>query len=126
VLGFERAGRDAERVFAVLAKRFEKYALTLHPQKTRLIALHRPSSKDRGRERSGRATVVSTFLGSLCTGVVLGRATGSCAVRRRRVGLSRALRAVEAWCRRHRHTPVRWQHQQLSSSKLRGHDAYYG
>jgi hypothetical protein len=34
---------------AVLAKRFEKYTLTLHPQKTRLIALHRPNSNDRGR-----------------------------------------------------------------------------
>src|ERR1019366_7377148 len=45
VLGFERQ-EDAERVFAVLAKRFEKYALTLHPQKTRLTALHRPGSDD--------------------------------------------------------------------------------
>jgi Group II intron, maturase-specific domain len=39
--------------------------------------------------------------------------------------LSRALRAIEAWCRRHHHTPVRWQREQLSS-KLRGHYAYYG
>jgi group II intron reverse transcriptase/maturase len=52
VLGFERQ-EDAERVFAVLAKRFEKYALTLHPQKTRLIALHRPGSKDRDRSGPG-------------------------------------------------------------------------
>jgi hypothetical protein len=41
VLGFERQ-EDAERVFAVLAKRFEKYALTLHSKKTRLIARQVP------------------------------------------------------------------------------------
>ena len=28
---------DAEKVLAVLPKRFEKYGLTLHPEKTRLI-----------------------------------------------------------------------------------------
>jgi hypothetical protein len=52
VLGFERH-EDAERVFAVLGKRFAKYALTLHPQKTRLLALHRPGSKDRTRSGPG-------------------------------------------------------------------------
>ena len=40
VLAFERE-EDAERVFAVLAKRFEKYGLTLHPKKTRLIQIGR-------------------------------------------------------------------------------------
>jgi retron-type reverse transcriptase len=52
VLGFERQ-EDAERVFAVLAKRFEKYALTLHPQKTRLLALRRPGSNDPPRSGPG-------------------------------------------------------------------------
>ena len=123
VLGFERQ-EDAERVFAVLAKRFEKYALTLHPQKTRLIALHRPGSKDRGRSGPGEPRSFD-FLGFT---LYWGRSRqGNWVVRRKTAKdrLSRALRAVEAWCRRHRHTPVRWQHEQLSS-KLRGHYAYYG
>src|SRR6516165_5349611 len=123
VLGFERQD-DAERVFAVLAKRFEKYALTLHPQKTRLIALHRPGSKDRGRSGPGEPRSFD-FLGFT---LYWGRSRkGNWVVRRKTAKdrLSRALRAVEAWCRRHRHTPVRWQHEQLSI-KLRGHYAYYG
>ena len=33
---------DAERVLDVLPKRFGKYGLTLHPDKTRLVAFRRP------------------------------------------------------------------------------------
>jgi group II intron reverse transcriptase/maturase len=123
VLGFERK-EDAERVFAVLAKRFEKYALTLHPQKTRLIALYRPGSNDPPRSGPGEPRSFD-FLGFT---LYWGRSRkGHWVVRRKTAKgrLSRALRVVEAWCRRHRHTPVRWQHAQLSS-KLRGHYAYYG
>jgi RNA-directed DNA polymerase len=122
VLGFERQ-EDAERVFAVLAKRFEKYALTLHPQKTRLIALHRPGSNDPPRSGPGEPRSFD-FLGFT---LYWGRSRkGHWVVRRKTAKdrLSRALRVVEAWCRRHRHTPVRWQHEQLSR-KLRGHYAYY-
>ena len=38
---------DARRVLAVLPKRFEKYGLTLHPEKTRLVQFNRPRSNDR-------------------------------------------------------------------------------
>ncbi len=38
---------DARRVWAVLPKRFARYGLTLHPEKTRLIAFRRPSGTDR-------------------------------------------------------------------------------
>src|SRR5439155_5735308 len=38
---------DARRVWAVLPKRFARYGLTLHPEKTRLIAFRRPSGADR-------------------------------------------------------------------------------
>jgi group II intron reverse transcriptase/maturase len=37
---------DAERVLAVLPKRFGKYGLKLHPDKTRLVPFHRPDRKD--------------------------------------------------------------------------------
>jgi DDE domain len=43
----------AHHDFATLAKCFEKYALPLHPQKTRLIALHRPGSNDPPRSGPG-------------------------------------------------------------------------
>src|SRR6266568_243636 len=37
---------DAEKVLAVLPKRFEKYGLTLHPEKTRLIEFGRYAAKN--------------------------------------------------------------------------------
>ena len=38
---------DAERVQAVLPKRFERFGLTLHPQKTRLIRFTRPPPRQK-------------------------------------------------------------------------------
>lgn len=43
VMVFERRD-DAERVIRVLPKRFEKYGLKLHPEKTRLLSFKRPGS----------------------------------------------------------------------------------
>src|SRR6202011_3710259 len=40
---------DARRVMAVLPKRFGKYGLTLHPEKTRLLAFKRPDRMQRAR-----------------------------------------------------------------------------
>src|ERR1700691_4045022 len=43
--------QDARKVMAVLPKRFEKYGLTLHPEKTRLVEFRRPDKRgppDRG------------------------------------------------------------------------------
>jgi RNA-directed DNA polymerase len=39
--------------------------------------------------------------------------------------LSRGLRAINQWCRKHRHDPLAEQQQALSR-KIRGHCAYYG
>ncbi|MEK7371691.1 MAG: group II intron reverse transcriptase/maturase, partial [candidate division NC10 bacterium] len=44
---------DAERVFEVLPKRFGKYGLTLHPDKTRLVPFHRPDRGDGGGDGPG-------------------------------------------------------------------------
>ena len=41
VMGFELE-EDAEKVVKVLPKRFGKYGLTIHPDKTRLVAFGRP------------------------------------------------------------------------------------
>jgi RNA-directed DNA polymerase len=46
VLGFERA-EDAKRVMKVLFKRFEKYYLQLHPDKTRMVNLNNPERGNR-------------------------------------------------------------------------------
>ena len=41
VMGFSRED-DARKVMDVLPKRFEKYRLTIHPEKTRLVPFERP------------------------------------------------------------------------------------
>ena len=48
VMGFEHQ-EDAERVLRVLRKRFAKYGLTLHPDKTRLVPFGRPKGADAQR-----------------------------------------------------------------------------
>ena len=123
VLGFERQ-EDAERVFEVLPKRFAKYALTLHPRKTRLIPFHRPGPNDRPRGGPGQSRSFD-FLGFTW---YWGRSRRGLWVVKRKTAKDRycrALRRIAAWCRRHRHAPVVWQHAQLSR-QLYGHYAYYG
>jgi group II intron reverse transcriptase/maturase len=110
---------DAERVRAVLGRRFEKYGLTLHPEKTRLVAFGRP------RHRGKRGSRGFTFLGFTH---YWGRSRrGAWVVRRKTASarLSRALGAIGQWCRWNRHLPVEQQWRMLSW-KVRGHDAYYG
>lgn len=46
VICFERED-DARRVAEVLPKRFAKYGLTLHPDKTRLFQFHKPDGSDK-------------------------------------------------------------------------------
>ena len=51
VMGFA-SQQDARRVMEVLPKRFGKYGLTLHPDKTRLIPFRRPTSRPDGCKRA--------------------------------------------------------------------------
>jgi RNA-directed DNA polymerase len=121
LLAFSRE-EDARRVLAVLAKRFGKYGLTLHPQKTRLVDFGRPRApKPKGSqgERSFELLGFSHFWGRSRTGCwIVKRKTA-------KARFSRALRRVGQWCRKHRHSSVAEQHAVLSR-KLQGHYAYYG
>ena len=71
---------DARRVMAVLPKRFGKYGLTIHPEKTRLVPFERPSgARDRanseGRNPQGHSPVgIHPLLGPLSEGVLGGEA----------------------------------------------------
>jgi group II intron reverse transcriptase/maturase len=125
VIGFENES-DARRVMEVLPKRFGKYGLSLHPDKTRLVPFARPQkqvgpdepeSRDRpgtfdflgfthhwGKSRKGNETVK--------------RCTSASRIRR-------FAKAMAEWCRRNRHRPIREQHQKLRQ-KLHGHYAFYG
>jgi len=118
--------RDARRVFETLPKRAGRYGLSLHPDKTRLIDFRRPPFPRRGqRVRKGSRPGTFDLLGFTHFWGLSRR--GFWVVQRKtaRDRLSRALKAINLWCRYHRHKPVAWQHAMLVR-KLRGHCAYYG
>jgi group II intron reverse transcriptase/maturase len=124
VMGFACA-EDARRVLDVLPKRFGKYGLTIHPDKTRLLAFRPPDRSDRSNSGSGSEPGTFDFLGFTH---LWGRSRKGTWVVKRRTAASRLRRAIGTiaqWCRFHRHRPVPEQHQTLSQ-KLRGHCAYYG
>jgi RNA-directed DNA polymerase len=79
VLLFEKE-EDARRVEAVLSKRFEKYGLKLHPEKTRLVRFERPGTSPPG----GDGGVSSSFdlLGFTHFGANLERVAGWSSARR--------------------------------------------
>ena len=112
--------QDARRVMEVLPKRFGKYGLTVHPEKTRLIRFGRPGVPT---ERKGSSSF--NFLGFTH---YWGRSRkGNWVVKRKteKSRFSRALKAVSEWCKRNRHLPVKEQHKALGR-KLLGHYSYYG
>lgn len=113
---------DAERVLAVLPKRFAKYGLTLHPEKTQLLAFGRSALPSRP-DAAQPATF--DFLGftHVCARSRRGRFTIH--VRTMRKRLRRSVKAVAQWCQQHRHDPVENQAAALNA-KLRGHYQYYG
>lgn len=125
VLGFARE-EDARRVLAVLPKRFGKYGLTLHPDKTRLIPFQRPSAGTTGKSGGpGHQTRSFDLLGFTH---YWGRSRkGNWVVKRKTASnrMSRAVHRITQWCRTNRHRPLPEQHRILSQ-KLRGHYAYYG
>jgi RNA-directed DNA polymerase len=51
---------DAQRVMNALPKRFEKYGLTIHPEKTRLVPFERPSDRPK-RKGTPKGTPPGTF-----------------------------------------------------------------
>lgn len=108
-----RNARDAERVMGVLPKRFGRYNLQLHPDKT-CVTLFKPEEKSsidflgfthhwrksrRGRWSIQRKTMKSRF--------------------------ARSVKAIQQWCRFNRHKPLPEQLTALSR-KVRGHYAYFG
>ena len=113
---------DARRVLAVLAKRFAKYGLCLHPEKTRLVDFRSPPRAGGSGSQSERSFMLLGFMH------FWGRSRkGRWVVKRKTAKdrFSRALRAVGHWCRAHRHWCLREQQAALSR-KLQGHYAYYG
>jgi group II intron reverse transcriptase/maturase len=124
VIGF-RDERDAQRVMAVIPKRFGKYGLTVHPTKTKLVRFLPPSSrKDRNEPPDDRP---GTFDLLGFTHYWARSRNGYWVVKLKTAAdrFSRAVQRIDRWCRDNRHLPIREQQQKLNE-KLRGHYAYYG
>jgi RNA-directed DNA polymerase len=125
VLVFQRED-DARRVQEVLPKRFAKYGLTIHPEKTRLVRFTRPTAEpDPTGPVDGDQAGTFDLLGFT---PYWGRSRkGTWVVKRKtaRSRFNRSLKTLGQWFRGNRHRPVTEQHQKLSQ-KLRGHFAYYG
>ena len=115
---------DAEKVKNVLSKRFAKYGLTLHPEKTRLLEFGR-YAEERAKRQGKKKPGTFDFLGltHICARSRRGKFTVH--VRTMRKRLRRSLTAVAEWCQAHRHAPVD-QQQKTLNAKLRGHYQYYG
>jgi len=125
VILFERRD-DAERVMGVLPKRFGKYGLTLHPEKTKIVEFVRPDCRLR-RVGSSAASRPGTF-DFLGFTHYWGRSRKGKWIAYRKTArdrLRRSLRRIAEWCRRHRHDDLRVQ-QRILTWKLRGHYGYFG
>jgi RNA-directed DNA polymerase len=114
---------DAEKVMRVLPKRFGKYGLTLHPEKTRLIEFGRYAAEN--AKKRGKKPDTFNFLGFTHIGARSRKGKFTVHVKTIAKRLRRGLLAVAAWCQEHRHDPVSTQQKTLNAM-LRGHYQYYG
>lgn len=119
---------DAERLMAVLPKRFGRFGLTLHPDKTKQVRFERPAyvtGKGRDDDSDDDGPGSFDFMGFTYH---WGRSRqGSWIVRRKtaKSRLARAITRTAVWCRDNRHEPLGKQHAALCR-KVQGHYAYYG
>ncbi|MBB3063688.1 group II intron reverse transcriptase/maturase [Microbulbifer rhizosphaerae] len=105
--------RDAARVMEVLPKRFGRYHLQLHPDKT-CVTEFKPKKK---------ASV--DFLGF--THYWRKNRRGGWSIKRKTMKsrFARSVLAIKQWCRTNRHQPLPEQYMALCR-KVRGHYAYFG
>ena len=120
VLLFERED-DARRVMAVLGKRFERFGLQLHPEKTQLLSFNSPGLGEK------RAQLQRSFDFLGFTHYWARSRKGHWVVKQRtsKARFSRSLKRLKEQCHRMMHVPIAHQHRVLCA-KLRGHYNYFG
>jgi RNA-directed DNA polymerase len=122
IAGFEHLG-DARQFLQDLRERFARFALELHPGKTRLIEFGRFAAANRQKRGAGKPETFD-FLGftHICGKTRAGR------FQVRRITISKRMRAklkeVKDQLKQRRHEPVPEQGRWLGSV-IRGHMAYY-
>jgi group II intron reverse transcriptase/maturase len=117
VLAFKHES-EARRVMAVLPKRFGRYGLEVHPQKTRLVRFEKP--------RGGRPEPEQFDLLGFTLRWELSR-EGMWVIKTRtaKSRFRRGLKRIAQWCRYNRHRSIREQQRALSR-RLHGHYGYFG
>lgn len=120
VIVFEKR-YDAQRVHEVLPRRFAKYGLELHPEKTCLVAFGKPVENEEG----SKGPETFDFLGF--THYWGKSRRGSYVVKRKtaKQRLKRSIRRVYQWCRANRHESLPYQQAALRR-KVVGHYQYFG
>jgi RNA-directed DNA polymerase len=109
---------DAQRLMDVLPRRFERFRLSLHPEKTKLISFGKPTSGGKGKGTFDFLGFTFYWARSLKGFWVIKKKTA-------RKRLSRFLRMLWNWCKANRHDPMKEQYAALCS-KLRGFYQYFG
>jgi group II intron reverse transcriptase/maturase len=122
VVGFQHKA-DAERFWTEMAQRLATFALTLHPDKTRLIEFGRTAAADRARRGLGKPETFN-FLGftHICARSRAGRFQLRRRTRRDRMRVK--LREIRDALWQHRHAPLDEQGSWLRQV-VRGYFAYH-
>lgn len=121
IIGCE-SEEDAKRIMKVLPKRFNRFSLAIHPEKTVLVRFKKPTRNEKTKQ--GESSTFD-FLGF--THYWAKTLRGYWVIKRKTIGkrLRRFVKAMWQWCRKNRHKPLKEQYGTLCS-KLRGYYQYYG
>lgn len=113
-------GKDADRLMQVLPKRFNRFGLTIHPEKTVDIPFKRPPL-------SGRKAQTGTFDFLGFTFYWARSRQGNWVIKKKtsKKSLASFMKRVWQWCKSKRHKSLKEQQDALSA-KLRGFYQYFG
>jgi len=111
---------DARRILAVLPRRFNRYGLTIHSEKTKLVRFGEPP-----KGQGGGKPETFDFLGFTHYWAKTRR--GNWVIKRKtaRKRQRRSIKSLWQWCKKNRHLSLREQYRVLCQ-KLNGHYQYYG
>ena len=119
VVGFEHEA-DARRFWDAMQKRFEEFALSLHPDKTRLIEFGRHAAARRGKAGLGKPETFN-FLGFT---FICGRSRSGKFLIKRKSRRDRMRARLKEELQRRRHQPIPEQGKWLAQV-VRGYFAYH-
>jgi|TARA_B100002003_G_scaffold194540_1_gene184209 group II intron reverse transcriptase/maturase len=112
---------DARKLMTALGKRFERFGLALHPDKTRIFKFSRPRNwEKKARDRN----TPFDFLGFTVHFRKSHKGTWAMCFTTRKARQRRTIRAIADWCRSHRFLSIKEQHASLCR-KLTGHYNYF-